>query len=286
MDGTHWRDRRARRTGLSAMALLLLVVVVGCGATPRSTTPTPTTHVIPSPTATAIPPATATPAPRPTATPSSACAPAPGVQPVSPVVVRYGNTSRNQVSLTFDSDGASVGKAIQLLDILRSRQIRTSWFVTGDFARANPGAMQRIRNEGHDIGNHTVDHANLIKPPRTDGFVCWELTQAERMISAVSSRTTRPYFRPPYGDYNDQVRLLAAHLGYRTIYWSIDPRDWDPAVSAQDILNRVLNSPNLKPGAIILMHVGSPHEAEALNAVITGLQQRGYAIVPLSELLR
>lgn len=190
------------------------------------------------------------------------------------------------MSLTFDSDGASVGKAVQLLDILRSRQIRTSWFVTGDFARANPGVMQRIRNEGHDIGNHTVNHANLIKPPRTDGFVCWELTQAERMISAVSGRTTRPYFRPPYGDYNDQVRLLAAHLGYRTIYWSIDPRDWDPAVTAQDILNRVLNSPNLKPGAIILMHVGSPHEAEALNGVITGLQQRGYAIVPLSELLR
>ena len=276
------------------MALLLLVVVVGCGTAPRATTPTPTTHVIPSPTATALPTATATPtraptatpAPRPTATPASACAPAPGVQPVSPVVVRYGNSSRKQVSLTFDSDGASVGKAVQLLDILRSRQIRTSWFVTGDFARANPGVMQRIRNEGHDIGNHTVNHANLIKPPRTDGFVCWELTQAERMISAVSGRTTRPYFRPPYGDYNDQVRLLAAHLGYRTIYWSIDPRDWDPAVTAQDILNRVLNSPNLKPGAIILMHVGSPHEAEALNGVITGLQQRGYAIVPLSELLR
>lgn len=289
----HGRDRRARRTCLSALALLMLIVV-GCGTAPRSASPTATTQALPSPTATPMPTATATatraptatPMPRPTATPSLACAPAPGVQPVSAAVVRYGNTSRRQVSLTFDSDGGSAGNANQLLDILHNRQIRASWFVTGAFAQANPGVVQRIRNQGHDIGNHTVDHANLIKPPRTDGFVCWEITQADRMISAVSGRTTRPFFRPPYGDYNDQVRLLAAHLGYRTIYWSIDPRDWDPTVTAQDILNRVLNSPNLKPGAIILMHVNSPHEAEALNGAITGLEQRGYGIVPLSELLR
>ena len=276
---------------LSGLTILAVALVVGCGAAPRTQSPTPTSQPTPSPTATLVPTSTATavptavPTPTPKPTPPLACIPAPGVQPVSAVVVRYGNTSGRRVSLTFDSDGGSAGNANKLLDILQSRQIHSTWFVTGDFAQTNPGVLRRIRDNGHDIGNHTVDHADLIKPPRSDGFICWELTQADQIISGISGRTTRPFFRPPYGDYNDQTRLLAARLGYRTIYWSIDPRDWDLATTAQDILNRVLNSPNLRSGAIILMHVNSPHEADALNGVITGLEQRGYTIVPLSQLL-
>ena len=105
------------------------------------------------------------------------------------------------------------------------------------------------------------------------------------IISGITGRTTRPYFRPPYGDYNTQVRTLAARLGYRTITWNIDPRDWDAANTAQDIEKSVLDSSSLAPGAIILMHVNSAHEAEALPIIIAGLRQRGYTIVPLSQLL-
>jgi peptidoglycan/xylan/chitin deacetylase (PgdA/CDA1 family) len=81
------------------------------------------------------------------------------------------------------------------------------------------------------------------------------------------------------------MRSLAANLGYHTVYWSIDPRDWDSTTTAQDIFNRVLNSSALKPGAIILMHVNSPNEQYALDSVIIGLEQPGYSIVPLSQLL-
>jgi peptidoglycan/xylan/chitin deacetylase (PgdA/CDA1 family) len=190
------------------------------------------------------------------------------------------------VVLTFDSDGGSAGNAVRYLNILDARHIHATWFLTGAFAQANPSLVRRMLNEGQDIGNHTLDHADLIKPPRSDSFVCAELAQADRIIAGVSGQTTRPYFRPPYGDYNTQTRTLAARLGYRTITWNIDPRDWDANTTAQDILNRVLNSPNLRPGAIILMHVNSPHEAEALDAVIAGLEERGYTIVPLSHFLR
>lgn len=204
---------------------------------------------------------------------------------MSPAVVVYGNTSGKRVSLTFDSDGGSLGNATAYLDILRTHGIHAAWFVTGDFARANPAIVQRIVRDGHDLGNHTVDHPNLISPPRSDAFICWELTRADQLISAAGGRTSRPFFRPPYGDYNNQVRYLAARLGYRTIYWSIDPRDWDPSTTVQDILDRVLNSPRLRSGAIILMHVNSPHETQALPGVIAGLEQKGYTIVPLSQLL-
>jgi peptidoglycan-N-acetylglucosamine deacetylase len=308
--------RNARPHGLRAMVVavmsLTLIGLAGCQPhrptvaqtpTPTATaTATATAALEPTATATAAleptasptapptptpapPPPTWTPTPQPTATPAAACIPAPGVVPVSSAVIRTGNGATRQVSLTFDSDGGSAGNAAAYLDILRAHGIRATWFLTGQFAQANPAIVRTIRDDGHDIGNHTVDHPDLIAPPRTDAFICAELVNADRMISAVSGRTTRPYFRPPYGDYNDQVRTLAAQLGYRTINWSIDPADWDSTHTAQDIVNSILNSPNLRPGAIILMHVNSPHEAEALPIVIAGLQQRGYAIVPLSQLL-
>jgi peptidoglycan-N-acetylglucosamine deacetylase len=189
------------------------------------------------------------------------------------------------VVLTFDSDGGNPGNAARYLDILYAHGVEATWFLTGDFARANPSLTRRILNEGHDVGNHTVDHPDLTKPARSDSFVCSELTQANRIIAGVTGQTTRPYFRPPYGDYNTQTRTLAARLGYRTILWNIDPRDWDSNNSAQDIVNSVLNSPNLRPGAVILMHVNSAHEAEALGTVLSGLEKRGYRIVPLSYFL-
>ncbi|MGE5334064.1 MAG: polysaccharide deacetylase family protein [Nitrososphaerota archaeon] len=290
---------------LAAVALLMLLSLVGlggCGPFGRggASTPTPSPTLTATATATIIPTATVTatvspptpvptptrrPTPRPTATPVTICLPGSGVTPVSSTVIRNGSGSRRQVSLTFDSDGGSAGNAAAYLDILRAHGIHATWFLTGQFAQANPTLVRQIRNAGHDIGNHTVDHPDLISPPRTDAFICSELVNANRLISAASGQTTRPFFRPPNGDYNTQVRTLAARLGYRTITWSIDPRDWDSANSAQDIQNSILNSPNLKPGAIILMHVNSAHEAQALGGVIAGLELRGYAIVPLSQLL-
>ena len=190
-----------------------------------------------------------------------------------------------RVSLTFDSDGGNVGHAVQYLDILHDRGIRATFFLTGDFAAAHPDVVRRILADGHEIGNHTMDHPDLIDPLRSDAFICGELIRADQQIVAADGHTSRPFFRPPYGNYNNQVRYLAAGLGYRTVYWSIDPRDWDSTVTTQDIITRVLTAPGLKPGAIILMHFNSPNEQYALDSVITGLEQRGYSVVPLGQLL-
>ena len=213
------------------------------------------------------------------------CIPAAGVRPVSPAVIYSIPTSHRWVALTFDSDGGSAGNATSYLDTLSAYHIHATWFLTGYFAQANPNIVRRISYDGNDVGNHTFDHSNLISPARSDSFVCNELVRANTIIAGVTGHTTRPYFRPPYGDFNTQVRTLAARLGYRTFYWTIDPRDWDSTTTVQNIVDRVLNTSSLRPGAIILMHVNSPHEAEALPLVIAGLEQRGYTIVPLSQLM-
>lgn len=213
------------------------------------------------------------------------CTPPPGVAPVSPNVIVWGNTSKPQVTLTFDAGGEDGARATRLLDILRNHQVHSTWFLTGEWAQDHRDLARRVVTDGNEVGNHTVDHADLKTPPRSDDFICYELAQGDQIVADAAGVGTRPFFRPPNGSYNDQVRYLAAGLGLRTVYWTIDPRDWDPNTTKQDILNRIFNSPNLKPGAIILLHAGSLHEPEALDEVITGLQQRGFTIVTLSQLI-
>lgn len=216
----------------------------------------------------------------------SICVPDTGVMPVAPTIITRGTPTTKEVSLTFDSDGGNPANATSYLDTLQRDGIHATFFLTGQFAQANPSIVQRIVSNGHDLGNHTIDHPDLANPPRTDTFVCNEIAGAGTTLASIAGRSPRPYFRPPYGSYNTQVVNLAGGLGYDTILWNIDPRDWDSTTTVQDILNRVLNSPNLGPGAIILMHINSVSEAAALPQVISGLENKGYTIVPLSQLLQ
>ncbi len=218
-------------------------------------------------------------------TPTSACIAPPGVTPVSSQLIVYGNASRKQVSLTFDAGGSDGAQAAKLLDILASYNVKSTWFIMGAWGQENRSTFQRVVASGHELGNHTLDHPDLTNPPRSDEFICYELGMTEQIAKEISGKSTRPFFRPPFGAYNTQVLNDAAKLGFRTVYWSIDTIDWDPNTTADQIVSRVLNSPNLKNGAIILMHAGSLHEPEALPRVIEGLRAKGYEIVPLSQLI-
>lgn len=292
------RSLRPRQSGIMlTMLAFALVLLVGCGQSPATQTPTatpypsPTATLFPSPTATPTPSPTATPFPSPTPTrppsptrtptPTSACVPAPGVQPVSSTEVDRGNTSRPQIALTFDAGGPATPTA-QILDILARHDLHVTWFITGDWAQDNPDLVRRVQSNGHEIGNHTMTHADLTTLPNER--VCQELLQADRVLSGITGRTTRPYFRPPNGARNATVRALAANLGYRTVYWTIDTIDWREDATPQSITDRVMN--NLGNGVIVLMHAGSTVEAQTLDGLITKIEQRGYQIVSLSQLLK
>ena len=91
-------------------------------------------------------------------------------------------------------------------------------------------------------------------------------------------------FRPPYGDYDDRVILNAKENGYYTVQWSVDSLDWKD-YGADSIIDTVLNHKNLDNGAIILCHNNAKYTAEALERLITGLKEKGYEIVPVSDLI-
>ncbi len=207
------------------------------------------------------------------------CATPPGVQPVSPTEITIGNTSKMQVALTFDA-GGDVAPSSTILGILNNRGVHASWFFTGVWAQQNPVLVRQVADSGYDIGNHTMTHPDLATVAGVEE--CKQLNQADTVISSMTGRpTTRPYFRPPYGSRNAQIRQEAATLGYRAVLWTIDTLDWQTDSTPARILQII--SANLTPGAIILMHAGSASEAQALDSVITFLQGKGYQLVTLTE---
>ena len=283
-----------------APLFLALILMASCGGPSASQggTPTPrptaTAYPTPAPTPTSIPTAMPTPTPtsvpKPTPTPTQPprptptlgpCDTPPGVQRVSPVEIDMGNTGRQRIALTFDAGGPSTPTS-SILDILARHHVHSTFFITGDWANLNPDLVRRIHNDGHEIGNHTMHHIDLRTLP--DVEVCNELNQANRVISGITGVTTRPYYRPPYGGRDSRVRSLAANLGYRTVYWTIDTLDWQMTTTPDSITRIVMDG--LRNGVIVLMHAGSDVEARTLDGLMTKIEQQGYQMVTITEVLQ
>jgi peptidoglycan/xylan/chitin deacetylase (PgdA/CDA1 family) len=206
----------------------------------------------------------------------------PGIAPVAPKVISRGASGRREVALTFDAGGAE-GQPFSLLSTLEKANVPSTWFFTAEWAQAHQSVIDRVVADHIVIGNHTIDHPDLANPVRSSSYVCYQLGLTNQIIVDRSSVATRPYFRPPYGSYNTLVVNAAAGIGYYTVMWSIDTLDWKDTTTATNILNTVKSQ--LGPGKIILMHVGSLHEPEALPSVIAYIQSQGYNIVSINQLL-
>ncbi|HEY8766218.1 MAG TPA: polysaccharide deacetylase family protein, partial [Dehalococcoidia bacterium] len=185
---------------------------------------------------------------------TSAPTSAPGTQPPSgggpAQVISIGNTSRNAVAFTFDA-GSDAGYTTQILDTLQANSVHATFGMTGKFAQQNPQLVQRMVNEGHTLINHTYDHASwtgnstgaapLTRQQRWD-----ELDQTESIIEQQTGTTTLPYFRPPYGDYDQSVLDDVGARGYAySVMWTVDSRGW-MGIPAPAITQRCVD--NSEPG--------------------------------------
>jgi cellulose synthase/poly-beta-1,6-N-acetylglucosamine synthase-like glycosyltransferase/peptidoglycan/xylan/chitin deacetylase (PgdA/CDA1 family)/spore germination protein YaaH len=218
--------------------------------------------------------------------------------PLSYTVGQYGYHPR-QVAITFD-DGPDPKWTPEILDILKKKDVKGTFFMIGEVAQDNISVMQRVLREGHEIGNHTFTHPDISDISITQ--VDLQLNLTERLFA--SKLGVQPvYFRPPYSidqepDTNDQAAPVEhiQGLGYVIVGNKVDTLDWDehPRKSPQEIVNLVFtqfSDMEAKPwmrGSIILMHDGggdrSPTIA-ALPVLIDALRERGYEIVPVSQLI-
>ncbi|MBI2577913.1 MAG: polysaccharide deacetylase family protein [Candidatus Wildermuthbacteria bacterium] len=272
-----------------ASGIILLLLFVGFlwfvfVNTPRNQepnpSPTPTHTLTPTPQPSVLPTPSPTPAATASPSPSPSIAPFPSPVVVLPEIVR-GNTANNQVILTFDG-GAGVHSGQKILEVLQKHSIKGTFFVTGSWADQNSSLLGQISRQGHEVFNHTYTHPHLTQ--LSDSQIADEFRKAETAISTATGKTTKPYFRPPYGDRNARVLQAAAKEGYRSVYWTIDALDWKENITAKEVKDRIVN--NLANGSIFLMHIGDDITGQILDEVIVEIKSRGYAIVSLTEGLK
>jgi peptidoglycan/xylan/chitin deacetylase (PgdA/CDA1 family) len=194
--------------------------------------------------------------------------------------IEGGDPNSNLVALTFDAGGVD-GPASTILDILRANQLQVTFFLTGQWVQSYPDLARRVAADGHELANHTYYHPDLTLLSREQ--ITWEFEYTNALIEADLGRTSKPWFRPPFGARDMRVLDIARDLGYRSIYWTLDSGDWRNNATAAGVLTRVLKS--VAPGDIVVHHVAADATAEALPDIIAGINANGWRIVTVSELL-
>ncbi len=189
-------------------------------------------------------------------------------------------TDEKKVALSFDAAWGNEDTK-QILDILKKHDIHVTFFMTGGWVEKYPDDVKAIYEAGHDLGNHSENHKNMSQLSEEEKTS--ELQAVHKKVQALTG-VEMNLFRPPYGDYDDAVILNASQNGYYTIQWDVDSLDWKD-YGVENIINTVLNHKNLQNGSIILCHNGAKYTKDALDAMILGLKEKGYEIVPVSELI-
>ena len=203
--------------------------------------------------------------------------------------VWFGNTPRllpiysveredKVISISFDC-AWGVDHTDQILKALDAGGVKATWFMVEFWAEKYPEYVAKINNFGHEIGTHSATHSYMSKQNAEE--IRQELKTSSQAIKDVTQKEV-DLFRPPYGDYDNELVKTASEEGYYCIQWDVDSLDWRD-LSAGDIAMRVING--AKNGSIILMHNNGLHTAEAVPIIIETLKNKGFTFVPIGELI-
>ena len=208
------------------------------------------------------------------------------------------------VALTFDM-GGRMDPAVDIMNFLVENRVCATIFATGVMSQTAQGeevmAIIRAHPELFEIANHTMYHCDLVRggggspstrPCSGASFgadrIRGEMADAEAILRAGTGQDPRPYWRPPYGSYNDAVLNAVAAAGYtKTFMWDIDTVDWKPIAdggpTAEQIASKVVGT--AVNGSNVLFHLGGYETLDALRLIIPGLRDRGFSLTSLSDLL-
>lgn len=187
-------------------------------------------------------------------------------------------TTEKKVAITFDAAWGS-DKTSKIVEICKENGIEATFFLVGFWVEKNQDKVKEIDAAGFDIGTHSNTHPKMST--LSANAVMQELSTSCELITNITGKPIR-FFRPPFGDYNNQLLDIASSMKLQTIQWDVDTLDWK-GLSAEQILTRVKSS--VKSGSIILCHNNSDHIVEALPQMISYLKQQGYQMVKLSDLV-
>jgi len=217
-----------------------------------------------------------------------------------------GPRDRREVLVSFDA-GSSDRGALDILNALRERRIRTTIFLTGEFIRRYPDVVRRVAADGHEVGNHTDTHPHLTTYAENGrqatrsgvdrNFLRRELTRTAQEYDRLTGRTMAPNWRAPFGEQNEEIRRWAAQSGYWHVGWTggragLDGMDWvtDPRSKSYRSSDRVIAAlvERAENGGIVLLHLGSDRAdpvASRIPLLFDGLTSRGFQFARASEFL-
>lgn len=214
-----------------------------------------------------------------------------------------GPVGSKRLLLSFDG-GSAAEVAPEVLDTLKARGVRTTIFLTGAFIRRFPALVKRMAAEGHELGNHTMNHPHFAPGMKRDPLwtrerVQRELLDADAALVQLLGRPMDPYWRAPYGEHTAEIRRWAEEVGYRHVGWSegADTLDWATPKERQlyrsgdVILKRLQTRLNRDgDGLIVLMHLGSERAAgdrpsAGLGAFMDRAHREGWTFVPVGSFL-
>ena len=198
----------------------------------------------------------------------------------SPRLIPIYSVERNDkvVSISFDCAWGTE-HTDEILNALRVSNVRATFFMVEFWAEKYSDFVKKIDDAGHEIGTHSSTHSYMSKQNAEE--IKLELTTSSEAIENITGKKVE-LFRPPYGDYDNELIKTASELGFYTIQWDTDSLDWKD-LSATDIAMRVIN--NVQSGSIILMHNNGLHTAEAVPIILETLKNKGYSFVPIGELI-
>lgn len=204
-------------------------------------------------------------------------------QPSALTASRHSYTSCNvngpYIALTFD-DGPHPEHTAKLLDELKKRNVKATFFLVGQCAAEYPDLVKRIVDEGHEVANHSWSHPALSKLS-AEGV----RKQMENTNDAIrrACGVTPTLMRPPYGATNASLnRRLAEDYGMKVILWSVDPLDWKYRNPTR-VFNSIVQ--NTRPGSIILSHDIHGSTVAAMPQTIDALLAKGFKFLTVSELI-
>ncbi len=181
---------------------------------------------------------------------------------------------RPKVAITFD-DGPSTVYTKILLDGLKERGVKATFFLTGQEIQYSKDVVKRMAKEGHIIGNHTYTHVDLKKTNYKKAIK--EIEDTNNAIKEITGKKPK-YIRPPYGDWDERI---FKETDMSIVLWSVDPEDWKDQ-NASIVARRVIK--NTTDGDVILLHDIFKTSVNAAFIIIDKLQSQGYEFVTIDKL--
>lgn len=181
-----------------------------------------------------------------------------------------------KIFLTFD-EGYENGYTSLILDTLKEKNVSAVFFVTMPYVKENPDLIKRMIDEGHIVGNHSVNHPSFPDTPLSE---CEQEIMELHQYMQENFQYTMTLFRFPMGEFNEQNLKLVQDLGYHSVFWSFAYKDWlvdqqpDPTEAISTIIDKA------HPGGIYLLHAVSKTNTEILGTVIDQLRDLGYEFSP------